>query len=66
MLTSSEAIQRYNAALKNATEVLRDADPRPGKMTKEQDAAQCSLVSAWLDVEETQGFSFEDEVGMGG
>ena len=49
------AINNYNAALDHARVTLKDADPRPGKMTDEQNAAQCSLVSAWLDVEETCG-----------
>lgn len=52
-MTRQEAINNYNAALDHAATVLKDADPRPGMMTDEQEQAQCSVVSAWLDVEET-------------
>ena len=54
-MTEQQAINNYNKALDHARVTLKDADPRPGKMTDEQNAAQCSLVSAWLDVEETCG-----------
>lgn len=50
------AIRRYNQQLVDTAQALKGADPRPGKMTPEQNKAQCALVSAWLDVEESGAF----------
>ncbi len=42
----------YNRALRHHAEVCKEADPRPGMMTAKQEAAQCSLISAFLDGED--------------
>ena len=53
-MTKSEAVTAYNQQVVETAKALEGADPRPGKMTKEQDAAQCALVSAFLDIDESE------------
>ena len=38
----------YNAAVRQFCRIAKDADPRPGKMTPEQESAQCAVVNAYL------------------
>jgi hypothetical protein len=45
-------VRRYNLAVVQAKRILADADPRPGKMTEEQEVVQRNVVNAWLDIPE--------------
>ena len=49
-LRRTAPVRRYNAAVERARHVLKDADPRPGAMTAEQEKAQCAVVNAFLDL----------------
>ncbi len=39
----------YAAAVSHAKHALKDADPRPGKMTDDQEWAQRNVINAFLD-----------------
>lgn len=59
----NKAIRDYNKQLVVTAAALKDADPRPGKMTKEQEQAQIDLVSAYIRLEDIEGeFSEADEI----
>lgn len=49
-------VGRYNEAVRRFCKIAKDADPRPGKMTPEQESAQISVVSAYLVLTENVVF----------
>ena len=46
------AEKEYMTALKEGAIILKDADPRPGMMTQEQEKAQNRIITAFLDCED--------------
>ena len=43
-------VRQYNLAIVRAGRILKNADPRPGHMTTEQEQAQRDVINAFLNL----------------
>lgn len=49
------AINKYHQAIKYFYKIAKNANPKPGKMTKKQEAAQCEVINCYLALSELDG-----------